>query len=93
MSDERLYRIGMKSGKVLWIPEEGHALQVRLMVYAHVRETGHRGVEATLHRLRSCCVWFCMKKHLTEFVRQCLHSLDSKRQGEKRASIDRRNGA
>ena len=40
------------------------------------------GVVATLQRLQGYCCWFCMEIHVTEFVKQCLHCMDSKA-GEK----------
>ena len=54
-------------------------LQVRLMVRAHMMtDVGHRGAVATLQRLSEYCCWSDMERHVTEFVRQCLHCMDSK---------------
>ena len=53
-------------------------LQVRLMVCAHMKEAGHRGAVATLQRLSEYCCWFCIEEHVTEFVKQSLHCMDSK---------------
>ena len=48
------------------------------MVCAHMKEAGHRGAMATLHRLSEYRCWFCMEEHVAEFVKQCLHCMDSK---------------
>ncbi|CAM9462267.1 unnamed protein product [Sphacelaria rigidula] len=53
-------------------------LQVRLMICAHMRDAGHHGVAATLVRLQEFCVWQRIKTHVHEFVRQCLHRVDSR---------------
>ena len=62
----------------LWIPPDDKALQVRLMVCAHMRSAGHRGVAPTLFRLKEFCVWPHMDAQVREFVRQCLHCVDSR---------------
>ncbi|CAN0007235.1 unnamed protein product, partial [Sphacelaria rigidula] len=51
---------------------------VRLMVCAHRRDAGHRGVAATLVRSQEFCVWKGVETHVREFVRQCLHCADSR---------------
>ena len=33
-------------------------MQTRLMVCAHMKDAGHRGVVATLQRLQGYCCWF-----------------------------------
>lgn len=59
--DEGLCRMPVKNGSVLWIPEQKRVVQARLMVCAHTREVGYRGMAATIRRLRrqlsSCVVW------------------------------------
>ena len=82
LDDEGLFRVGMNGRDVLWIPDQASALQVRLMVCAHMKEAGHRGAVATLQRLSEYCCWFRMEEHVTDFVKQCLHCMDSKA-GEK----------
>ena len=52
------------------------------MVYAHMKDAGHRGVMATLQRLQGYYCWFRMEVRVTEFVKKCLHCMDSKT-GEK----------
>ena len=52
------------------------------MVCAHMNEAGHLSAMATLQRLSEYCCWFRMEEHVTEFVKQCLHRMDSKA-GEK----------
>lgn len=49
---------------------------------AHMKDAGHRGVTATLRRLSDYCCWFRMEDHVADFVKQCLHCMDSKA-GEK----------
>ena len=48
------------------------------MVCAHMKEAGHPGAVATLQRLSEYCCCFCMDEHVAEFVKQCLHRIDSK---------------
>ena len=48
------------------------------MVCAHMRSAGHRGVSPALFRLQEYCVWFQMESHVREFVRQCLHCVDTR---------------
>ncbi|CAM9130837.1 unnamed protein product, partial [Sphacelaria rigidula] len=62
----------------LWIPSYNEQLHMRLMICAHMRDAGHRGVAATLVRLQEFCVWQGMETHVREFVRQCLHCADSR---------------
>lgn len=49
--EEGLFRMAVDGKVILWIPSEAINLEVRLMVYAHMKEAGHRGVAATLQRL------------------------------------------
>ena len=80
--DEDLFRVKINGRNVLWIPDTARDLQMRLMVCAHMKEAGHRGAAATLQRLQEYCCWSKMDQDVTEFVRQCLHCMDSK-SGEK----------
>ena len=45
---------------------------------AHMKKADHRGAVATLQRLSEYCCRFRMKEHVTEFVKQCVHCMDSK---------------
>ena len=56
LDDEGLSRIHARCRHVLWIPDSDKQLQVRLMICAHMRDAGHRGVAATLVRLQEFCV-------------------------------------
>ena len=56
LDDESLFRIHACGKHVLWIPDSDKQLQVRLMICAHMRDEGHRGVAATLVRLQECLV-------------------------------------
>ena len=78
LDDEGLFRIHACGRHVLWIPDSDKQLQVRLMICAHMRDAGHRGVAATLVRLQEFCVWSGMKAQMREFVRQCLHCADTR---------------
>ena len=62
----------------MWIPVSDGQLQVRLIIYAHMRDSEHRGVAATLVRLQEVCVWSGMEAQIREFVRQCLHCADTR---------------
>ena len=73
LDDEGLFRINACGRHVLWIPDSDKQLQVRLMICAHMRDAGHRGVAATLLRVQTFCVWSGMEAQMREFVRQCLH--------------------
>ena len=76
--NEDLFRVGLDSRDLLWIPEQVKGMQTWLIVYAHIKDAGHRGVAATLQRLQGYCCWFRMEVHVIEFVKQCLHCMDSK---------------
>ena len=47
MHDEGLFRIHARGRHVSWIQDSDKQLQVRLMICAHMRDAGHRGVAAT----------------------------------------------
>ena len=78
LDDEGLFRIHACGRHLLWIPGSDKQLQVRLMICAHMRDAGHRGVAATRVRLQEFCVWSCMKAQIREFSRQCLHCADTR---------------
>ena len=73
---EGLFRIHARGRHILWIPDSDKQLQVRLMICAHMRDAGHRGVAATLVSVQEFCVWSGMEAQIREFVRQCLHCAD-----------------
>eukprot|EP00752_Nemacystus_decipiens_P007839 g7004.t1 len=76
--EEGLYRVSVGGRDVLWIPSDAQDLQVRLMVSGHMNEAGHRGTAATLQRIKEYCCWENMATDIREFVKQCLHCMDSK---------------
>ena len=78
LAEDGLFRVRVGSRDVLWIPSDDKALQVRLMVCAHMRSAGHRGVAPTVFRLREYCVWPGMESQVRDFVHQCLHCVDSR---------------
>lgn len=53
---DALYRVEYLVKQVLWIPDGARELRVRLLIWAHMDEAGHRGVYATLARLSRYCV-------------------------------------
>ena len=75
---EGLFRVHVRGRNVLWIPSSDQQLQTRLMICAHMRDAGHRGVGATIVRLQEYFVWQGMEAQVREFVRQCLHCADSR---------------
>lgn len=46
-----VYRVEDQGVQVLWIPRSERALQVRLMMLAHMQDDGYRGIRATVRRL------------------------------------------
>ena len=78
LDNEGLFRVHVRGRNVLWIPSSDNQLHIRLMICAHMRDAGHRGVAATLVRLREYCVWQGMETQARDFVRQCLHCADSR---------------
>ena len=64
LDDEGLFRVHARGRHVLWIPDSDEQLQVRLMICARMRDAGHRGVAATLVRLKEFCVWSGMKAQM-----------------------------
>ena len=78
LDDEGLFRIHARGRLVLWIPDSDKQLQVRLMICAHTRDAGHRGVAATLVRVQEFGVWSGMEAQMRALVRQCLHCADTR---------------
>ncbi|CAM9937055.1 unnamed protein product, partial [Sphacelaria rigidula] len=68
----------VRGRNVLWIPSTDKQLQVRLMICAHMRDAGNRGVATTLVRSQEFSVWQGIETHVREIVRQCLHCADSR---------------
>ncbi|CAM9853110.1 unnamed protein product [Sphacelaria rigidula] len=71
----------MRGRNVLWIPSSDKQLHVRLMICAHMRNAGHRGVAPTLVRLQEFCVWHGIEMFVREIVRQCRHCADARAGG------------
>ena len=57
LDNEGLFRVHVRGRNVLWIPSSDNQLHIRLMICAHMRDAGHRGVATTLVRLQKYCVW------------------------------------
>ncbi|CAM9790553.1 unnamed protein product, partial [Sphacelaria rigidula] len=75
---EGMFYVHVRGRNVLWILSSDKQLQVRLIICAHMRDAGHRGVAATLVRLQELCVWQGIETHVREFVCQSLHCADSR---------------
>ena len=76
-----LFWLNHRGRRVLWIPEEANELKQRLMICAHMKDTRHRGQEATVKRLRAFCVWDNMEKDVREVMHECLFCQDSQADG------------
>lgn len=72
------YRVVINGESVFYIPDRAKRLQTRLIVCAQITESGHRGVTATLARLRPSYVWSGMGGAVQEFLRQCFRCAHSK---------------
>ena len=79
---EDLFRVGLDSRDVLWILEQSKEIQTQLMVCAHMKGAGHRRSWRLCGDYKGIVLGFAMEVHATEFVKQCLHCMDSKA-GEK----------
>ena len=66
---EGLLRVVHQGRRVLWIPEATDELKKRLLGCAHLKDAGHRVVDATLERLRGHCAWPSMENDVKEMVR------------------------
>ena len=57
LDSEGLYRVEHHGHRVIWVPAGADSLKKRLLMCAHLEETGHHGVDATMARLERHCVW------------------------------------
>ena len=57
LDSEGLYRVEHHGYRVIWVPAGADSLKKRLLVFAHLEGTGHRGVDATMGWLERHCVW------------------------------------
>ena len=57
LGSEGLYRVEHHGHRVIWVPGGADSLKKRLLVCAHLKGVGHRGVDATMARLERQCVW------------------------------------
>jgi hypothetical protein len=80
-SDDGIYYVERKGSRRVWIPDDDEELQQRLLVIAHCGEAGHRGVDATMERLKLFW-WGSMREDTRLFVSRCLNCVDG-RLGEK----------
>ena len=48
---------GYHGHSVICVPVGADSLKKRLLVCAHLEETGHRGVDTTMARLEQHCLW------------------------------------
>ena len=56
LDSEGLYRVEHSRHRLTWVPAGADSLGKRLWVCAHLKGTGHRGVDATMARLDRHCV-------------------------------------
>ncbi|CAM9997209.1 unnamed protein product, partial [Chrysoparadoxa australica] len=64
-------------GKV-WIPANAREMHMRLMVVAHTGASGHRGIAATLLKLKDY-YWASMQADVKQFIQACLSCKDTGR--------------
>ena len=57
LDSDGLYQVEHHGYRVVWVPAGADSLNKRLLVCAHLEETGHRGVDATMARLERYCLW------------------------------------
>ena len=57
LDSEELYRVEHHGHRVIWVPAGADSLKKLLLVCAHLKGGGHRGVDATMARLERHCVW------------------------------------
>lgn len=77
--DEGLFQLEVGRRGVFWIPESAKKLQVRLMVCVRAHEVGWvswcRWDLAAVLRILPVVV--SMEEHVADFVKQCLHCINS----------------
>jgi hypothetical protein len=61
----------------IWIPLMCRDIIDRILITAHCGSTGHRGFDATMHRLH-CVYWTSQRADVRAFIHDCLNCLDSK---------------
>ena len=64
--------------RVIWVPSGADSLKKRLLVCAHLEGAGHRGVDATMARLKRYCVWEGIADDVRDMIRLCLYCSDTK---------------
>ena len=67
-------RFWKKAGRI-WIPDDCHELQLKLLVTAHCGEVGHRGIDATLSIVLESFYWSTLKEDTKKLVETCYHCL------------------
>lgn len=67
--------------QVLSIPDGDGPMQERQLLCAHMQQTGYRGVDVTLVRLRGCCAWLGMDENAPTLIGEDLYRVDSRRRG------------
>lgn len=60
-----------------WIPNSDHLMQLRLLIAAHARPGGHRGIVATEAAISKFGQWTTMWKDVQSIVSSCFHCLST----------------
>ncbi|ETV75951.1 hypothetical protein H257_09910 [Aphanomyces astaci] len=67
----------LRAEEFIWIPDDALDMQVRICVVAHAGVAGHRRVEATTASVADMFDWPTLKANVKNFVRACLHCMES----------------
>lgn len=86
--DEDAYWVQHGGERVLSMPPSARWLPVRFLVCAHMKEACHRGLEASLDRLRPYCVWMIMAEDAKDILRQCLYCAGLEGRNNSTAPVD-----
>ena len=73
--NEHLFHAGPDGRDVLSIPEQAKEMQTRLMACAHITDSRHLGVVATLQRLQGYSLFLASHEGLRDRVRLTMSTL------------------
>lgn len=59
----------------IWVPDEGHELQSKILVLGHCGKVGHRGSRAKASMVKECFTWSNLEQDCAAFVRNCIHCI------------------
>jgi hypothetical protein len=69
--------LALYQSQAVWIPDGDKTLQLRLLIAAHTRPGGHRGITTTEQAMNGFVQWTSMRKDLASFVNPCIHCLST----------------